>query len=54
MRRRLGLLTLMDFLLGHSMLQVQQRHRLASVDEAESLIRDEILQHGYGSWERNR
>ena len=43
----LGVLVLLDFLVGTSIADAAQRHGLRSHAEAESLIRTVLLQNGY-------
>ena len=45
--QRLGILVLLDFLVGTSIADAAQRHGLRSEAEAEGMIRDVLLQNGY-------
>ena len=43
-----GVFALLDFLMGSSIDEVTQRHRLASRTHTEAAIRAVLLHHGYG------
>jgi len=44
---RLGVFALLDFLMGSSIDEVTQRHRLVSRVDTEAVIRTVLLHHGY-------